>query len=531
MRSFIREAALDASTDAIALIQSYVTDKLNSIPDVGRELGLWRYAGAVASRDPGVRAGRRQRLQGYIKSARSLLRDASGDIAFDLNLLVFDARKELHGLRSTVEGLSTRECDRLFDVSNYIEREFAPAHDRAEALRKHVHAAANEVQSLLSATHASMHEVLESIRGTLLGYHEYYGNDVRQFLRASGGDASAADEGMRSISSIIEWVDAAIARGDTGHIMGESKLIDMIRETEGIVTTVADLQRSANIEIRRCQPRLFQALSEMGLSPDVRGLREATLSRVSDAVGVAAKQVPELHAFLLKARVVDVPMIDEIVIAPGEAFKPWSTAYVDYPGPFDGDRRAFYRIAIPDASNMPYEELLLLTTVHEVYPGHALQHATQQQGRGSMIRHIAKSSTFSEGWAHYTESLALEAGLRDRRPLVRIAQLQKSLLRACRVLATIELHVNGRHIDDVVRMFETIAFVDPLTAKKQAYRGIVEPGYLSYLTGKERILRMRQRFLGSGLGDINEFHRWLLSHGAPPLPLLARELHEMATDV
>ena len=54
--------------------------------------------------------------------------------------------------------------------------------------------------------------------------------------------------------------------------------------------------------------------------------------------------------------------------------------------------------------------------VHEVYPGHFV-HAVHARRQRSLLRRVGFVSGFGEGWAHYTEQLAIEQGLAEGRPL------------------------------------------------------------------------------------------------------------------
>ncbi len=75
-------------------------------------------------------------------------------------------------------------------------------------------------------------------------------------------------------------------------------------------------------------------------------------------------------------------------------------------------------------------------------------------------------------------------------------------------------------------MFVADAYLEPLTAEKEAVRGTFDPGYLNYTLGKLMIRKLledlrdaqRPRF------TLRSFHDGLLALGAPPVPLARRRL-------
>jgi uncharacterized protein (DUF885 family) len=63
------------------------------------------------------------------------------------------------------------------------------------------------------------------------------------------------------------------------------------------------------------------------------------------------------------------------------------------------------------------------------------------------------SYAFTEGWAHYTEEMMVEAGFGEGDLRVRLGQLSNALLRNCRFLAAIGLHTRGMTVDEAERLF------------------------------------------------------------------------------
>ena len=68
--------------------------------------------------------------------------------------------------------------------------------------------------------------------------------------------------------------------------------------------------------------------------------------------------------------------------------------------------------------------------------------------------------------------------------------------------------------------------MDELPARKEAARGTFDPGYLNYTLGKLQLLKLREDYERErGMSfSLREFHDRCLAYGAPPVPLLRKQL-------
>jgi uncharacterized protein (DUF885 family) len=81
-------------------------------------------------------------------------------------------------------------------------------------------------------------------------------------------------------------------------------------------------------------------------------------------------------------------------------------------------------------------------------------------------------------------------------------------------------------VAEAQRLFREECKQDEANARQQAVRGTFDPGYFAYTLGKLQILELRheaERLLGSRF-ELRRFHDALLSHGAPPIPLLRQRV-------
>ena len=67
--------------------------------------------------------------------------------------------------------------------------------------------------------------------------------------------------------------------------------------------------------------------------------------------------------------------------------------------------------------------------------------------------------------------MMIEQGLAERDPKLKVAQLNKALLRDCRFVASIEMHTGGESVEDVAELFVRECGSPQAEARREAYRG------------------------------------------------------------
>jgi uncharacterized protein (DUF885 family) len=251
------------------------------------------------------------------------------------------------------------------------------------------------------------------------------------------------------------------------------------------------------------------------------------------SVLAARDQLEETRAFVVEQDLVSIPGDEAALVEEAPPYARSNFAYISIPGPWEKNQPSTYYISPPNpawpeevqAAYVAGESDLLFTSVHEVWPGHFLNflHANRSDwifGRAFV------GYAFGEGWAHYTEEMMLEAGLRGADPETRIGQLSNALLRNARFLSTIGLHTQGWSVEDSRRFFMEEAYQSEGTAIQQAARGTYDPAYLNYTMGKLLIRQLREDWTAArgGRPAWREFHDAFLSFGGPPIPLVRQQM-------
>ena len=292
----------------------------------------------------------------------------------------------------------------------------------------------------------------------------------------------------------------------------------------------ADLERNQALLVEACES------FAPGESIPSCFARMAGRKPAGGSVETARLQMAETRAFLLENDIVSIPGDEEALVAEAPPYARSNFAYINIPGPYEKNQPSVYYIAPPNPewpaevqqAYVPGEADLLFTSVHEVWPGHFLNflHAKRSD---FVFGRVFVTYAFGEGWAHYTEEMMLEAGLRDASPETRIGYLSNALLRNVRFLSAIGLHTRGMSVEESERMFVEEAYQSEGTALQQAARGTYDPAYLNYTMGKLMIRELREDWTRErgGRDAWRAFHDRFLSFGGPPIPLVrARMLQD-----
>lgn len=243
--------------------------------------------------------------------------------------------------------------------------------------------------------------------------------------------------------------------------------------------------------------------------------------------------VDRAKRFIEERRLVSIPAGETLRVVETPQFLRPTVPYAAYmpAGGFEPRQQGLYYVT-PVNQRLSEEERkqqlsghnrfgMLLTNVHEGYPGHHLQlvHASAVT---SPVRKLLWNTVFCEGWALYCEQMVLDEGFVTD-PRHRIFQLKDQLWRACRVVIDVKLQTAGMTFDEAVDMLVNVGHLERPNAIGEVRRytqSATQP--MSYLMGKHQILQLRERErhrLRSSF-DIRAFHDRLLSYGTIPVALI-----------
>ncbi|MBD7940958.1 DUF885 domain-containing protein [Brevundimonas guildfordensis] len=166
-------------------------------------------------------------------------------------------------------------------------------------------------------------------------------------------------------------------------------------------------------------------------------------------------------------------------------------------------------------------------TVHECNPGHAWhgvlrrEHAELPEWRSQ-----AGISAFGEGWALYTEKLAVEMGIYED-AYEDFGRLNYEMWRAARLVIDTGLHSKGWTRDQAIAFLSGNTALSDHEVGTEIDRYITWPGQaLAYKLGEIEIVRLRRQAeaeLGANF-DIKAFHDHLLALGVATIPAMTAEM-------
>lgn len=190
----------------------------------------------------------------------------------------------------------------------------------------------------------------------------------------------------------------------------------------------------------------------------------------------------------------------------------------------DGSRPGVYWINLRNTEAIPSYTLPTLT-YHEAAPGHLFQLGIAVSlAEAPLLRTmLAGTNAYVEGWALYSERLAVEMRLYEGDPHGDLGRLQDELHRAIRLVVDTGMHALGWSREEALDYMLANEGYDPSEAEIEIERYAAWPAQaLGYKIGMLKILELRERaerVLGPAF-DIKAFHDVLLLDGGLPLPVL-----------
>jgi len=523
-------------------VATVIDDYYRQNPESAADAGLHQYDGQMSDLSMASIEAYADWIDSVLAEAASYT-DLEGIEAFERDYLSANLSGSLFWLRDS-EFLTKNPLaySGAIGVSVYVDREYAPLEQRMRAYTQYMEQLPGMLKQMkenlqppLPAPYVEMgfrifSGMVEYLSTTVPGIFASVEDEQlqRQFKAAN-------DAAVEAIQQSADWLDGLKVTATDDYALGEERFLKMLRTGQGVDVTLAELKAAGQRDLDRNLAMLHEACAEFapGASTTDCVGRVGANKPPEGAVGGARRQLPMLKKFVIDNNIASIPGIEDALVDEAPPHRRFNFAYINIPGPFETGLPSTYYIAPPNPewseedqlAYIPGETDLLATSVHEVWPGHFLQFLHSNRTENNVGQHFG-TYTFSEGWAHYTEQMMVDAGLGDGDPEVRIGQLLNALLRNVRYLSAIGLHTEGMTVEESQAMFEEKAFQDFGNASQQAYRGTYDPGYLNYTLGKLMINKLRSDWTtGKGGQEAwGKFHDQFLSYGVPPIPLIREQM-------
>ncbi len=552
-------AVADRETTAIdpnwePFVERYIEGYLAAHPAFAVAQGRHEYDGQLPdwSAD-GIRA-EIARLQGMREEALAFDEQSLGEEgAFQREYLLAFIDRNLFWLDKA--DWPRRSPDFYFDwiadslaPAPYVTLDYAPLAERMQAYTRYaanVPRAAAQIRENLRMP--MPRTVLQYGIDTFGGLAAYFRDDVPAvFAAITDSDLQAAfaeanTAAVDAMQELADWLEANRATATEDYALGPELYRQMLYDTERVDIDLAELEAMGRADMARNQEALAEACAEFAPGESIPACFALMANRkpAGGSVETARMQMEETRRFVVEQGLVSIPGGEEALVAEAPPYARSNFAYINIPGPYEQNQPSIYYIAPPNpawppevqAAYIPGESDLLFTSVHEVWPGHFLNFLHAKRSNWFFGR-LFVTYAFGEGWAHYTEEMMLEAGLRHASPETRIGQISNALLRNARFLSSIGLHTKGMSIEESQRLFMEEAYQSEGTAIQQAARGTYDPAYLNYTLGKLMIRELREEWTRErgGRAAWREFHDRFLSFGGPPIPLVRARMLRVDQD-
>ena len=348
--------------------------------------------------------------------------------------------------------------------------------------------------------------------------------------------ATAASAAMNDLAAYVKSQPGTAG----GFELGAEKFANMVKKTEGVDLSLAELETIGRADLKRNQDALAAVCAIYAPDATMQAcMDKMSANKASDGpVAEARRQLPPLKAFLIDKDLVSIPGTEEAQVEESPPYNRQNSAYIDIPGPFEKGLPSVYYISPPDPEwdKKTRDEFvagkadLLGTSIHEIWPGHFLNflHANRAE---SLFGRLFVGYAFAEGFAHYSEELVIEAGLPDSGVMegltpdeIRVGQLSNALLRNCRYLSAIALHSGKMTVEQSKQFFMTECYQAEGTAIQQSARGTYDPAYLNYTLGKLMIKKLREDWTKGDKTKWKAFHDEFLSYGGPHIPQVRQSM-------
>jgi len=212
----------------------------------------------------------------------------------------------------------------------------------------------------------------------------------------------------------------------------------------------------------------------------------------------------------------------EVRAVPEYSEKTAAGGYYQSPS-LDGERPGVFYANLYDIKQTPTFGMRTLT-FHEAVPGHHFQIALNQENEDlTLYRKLGyRTSAFTEGWALYSEQLAVEVGM-TKNLYDELGVLQSEMFRANRLVVDTGMHYKKWTREEAMKYMKEATGMSDTEVRVEIERYIVWPAQAtSYKMGMLKILELRQK-AKDALGeqfDIRKFHTIVLDQGIVPLFIL-----------
>jgi uncharacterized protein (DUF885 family) len=512
-------------------------------------LGIHAYDGQVPDFSPESVNGWRNKLVEFGSELKSTIDFEGLDKQAQFDYKIVEAHIEFEKLRHG----SLRFFERnpimpylyIFDVSNYLKRNYGPLDQRVEALCRHLEAIPALLDQLQEKLDRNLPDSMVAIALEAFGgFAHYYHNDLPVVPGLTDESLTnrlkaAAELAANALDRYVAFFKAMPKSSENNFAIGPDNYRAMLKWGDGVELSLEEVLQVGLADLAENQAAIKAICAQLDPNLPFQKVIEqvSAVHPTNDKVVSTTREYLEgIRDHLKKADLIDLPTEMLCIVAETPAFMRWIFADMETPGPFEtvaNEAHFYITPANPEWTPAQQENWLSrfndytiqIFSMHEAYPGHYLQHLHARRSFSEVARNLT-SYAFIEGWAHYCEQMMMEEGYGKENPTeylkLQLAQRQEALVRDCRYICSIGLHTQGWTQQQAYQFYQDNAWMEDITALKEAQRSTFDPGGLYYTLGKRMFYKLRQDYQAEQ-GDkfnLREFHNRCLAYGMPQIPFL-----------
>jgi uncharacterized protein (DUF885 family) len=404
-------------------------------------------------------------------------------------------------------------------------------------------------QNLRNPPRVPTETAIQQNRGAISFYEKdlfEFAGETRQ-LAALKAQAAAAAACLKDYQNFLEHDLLPRANGEWR--LGPEKFGRKLDLELDAAVSADQVMADAEAELERVERDMYVIARQLwsryaagqALPPDDAAGRRATVERAvaglardhcrpQDLTHEIRRRVTELKRFITAKEVLRLPDPDNCDVVEMPEFRRGnSIAYMDASPPLDPHGTGQLAISPPpqswDATRVETflaeynDHMLDVLTIHEGYPGHAVQLEYMNQVP-SMIRKVFQSGVYIEGWAVYTEQMMLDQGYGDGDLGMRLNQLKFYLRTVANAVLDHKMHCSGMTDDEAMDFLVNRCFQSEGEARLKVIRAKQSSCQLStYFVGRMAHYRLRQqveREMGKNF-NLARYHEAVLGLGAVPV--------------
>ena len=365
-------------------------------------------------------------------------------------------------------------------------------------------------------------------------------SDAKKEKLLSDLSVAIRDNVKPAFKAVLNFMESNYENANTHHGVwslpdGENYYAARLRSYTTTDYTAEEIHQIGLSEVARIGQRMKEIFLELGYKVDkpvgamMNDLNENPEFLYADTPNRKEIVIADYNRMVKEAEEEVRPYFNKVPVSPVEvravpeySEKTAAGGYYQSPS-LDGSRPGVFYANLYDIKQTPTFGMRTLT-FHEAVPGHHFQIALNLENSDlSLYRRFGYStSAFTEGWALYSEQLAVEIGM-TKNLYDELGVLQSEMFRANRLVVDTGMHhKRWTREEGMTYMKETTGMSDT-EVRVEIERYIVWPGQAtSYKMGMLKILELRKRAqeaMGDNF-DLKDFHSIVLDQGIVPLFVL-----------